>query len=528
MLFSLVGVLTLLRLWAASRVGLGDVEAYYWTWSRELSAGYLDHGPLVAWLIKLGTTVLGDTAFAVRVPFVLVSALTLLALAGVAERAVADGPDDATHVRGDLRASLAAVAALMCMPMFIVAGGAANPDVPLALLEVLFIGALLNAARAADDRRDAWRPFAVAGLLAGLACLAKFFAVLLVIPLAATALARPRGRRLAPLLASLAAMAVAASPELYWNVQHDFASLRYHFIERHSSGFGPSLTNLGKLVGGQLLYASPGVLLLMGATFVWAWRRRAQAPLLTGPLLRVALPLGVAALLLIALMPGAEPHWTVPAYLPLCVVAGVALPRWWRLRRWRVVTALSVGFSLLVAAAFHVHVLTDFGVRLMPESYVPRYDLSNELHGWRRIGRDLAPLVRTLRVSSKTRRLVLVSGAHYTTCAQLSFAAQGRYRVACPSPRLDQFDMRDGGDGSALRGVDLVYVRDERFPWDAEQLYRCERTRDLRRVRIHRGGRLVRRFVMQLCEGFAGLRIKRWPPEVKPRLSTSKGSASGR
>src|SRR6185503_1452561 len=37
-------------------------EAYYWNYSQHLDIGYLDHPPIVAWLIWLGTLIFGKTA----------------------------------------------------------------------------------------------------------------------------------------------------------------------------------------------------------------------------------------------------------------------------------------------------------------------------------------------------------------------------------------------------------------------------------------------------------------------------------
>ena len=42
-------------------------EAYYWNYSQHLDFGYLDHPPMVAWLIWLGSKFAGDTEFAVRI-----------------------------------------------------------------------------------------------------------------------------------------------------------------------------------------------------------------------------------------------------------------------------------------------------------------------------------------------------------------------------------------------------------------------------------------------------------------------------
>src|SRR5579863_9920600 len=54
------------------RLGLGFVlplsfdEAYYWLWSRHLALSYFDHPPAIAYAIRLGTLVFGDTSIGVR------------------------------------------------------------------------------------------------------------------------------------------------------------------------------------------------------------------------------------------------------------------------------------------------------------------------------------------------------------------------------------------------------------------------------------------------------------------------------
>ena len=41
-------------------------ETYYWNYARHLSFGYLDHPPMVAWLIRAATAVFGQNEFGVR------------------------------------------------------------------------------------------------------------------------------------------------------------------------------------------------------------------------------------------------------------------------------------------------------------------------------------------------------------------------------------------------------------------------------------------------------------------------------
>jgi hypothetical protein len=507
-LIAILALVTLWRLWIASSTGLGDAEAYYWTWSRELAPGYLDHGPLVALLIRAGTSLLGDTPLGVRLPFVLLSALTLWLLADTGARLAV----------GERRAGLVAAVALLAMPAYLIAGGAANPDGPLALLCVLELRVLLvivgepgadaSAGRGSRSRLAPLAGIALAGLIAGLAVDAKLLGLLLLpLPIGAALLVAPAtfAARLGRALAALAAATLGALPVLLWNHAHGWASLAYHLGSRHTRPIGFSLENLAKLVGGQLAYVSPLVLAALASALLWLLRRRAEQR--AALLLAAALLLLVPGYLLILVVPGAEPHWPMAGYLPLALALGVALPE--RLRTSRAArgwTWIAIGFTVVAVALLQLHVLTDLGVRALVAAgqYRGRYDLGNELRGWPEVA---------AAVTRVAGRDTLVAGAHYTTCSQLAFAARGRFRVVCPSARRDQFDYLEGGDGSQRRGVDLLYVKDDRFPHDAALLFRCAGgVSEASIVELSRARRVVRRFALQRCLRFAGLAHRSWPP----------------
>jgi dolichol-phosphate mannosyltransferase len=65
-----------LRLVYLGSVELLPEETYYWNYARHLDIGYLDHPPMVAWLIRLGTAVFGQTQFGVRVGAVCCGVIT--------------------------------------------------------------------------------------------------------------------------------------------------------------------------------------------------------------------------------------------------------------------------------------------------------------------------------------------------------------------------------------------------------------------------------------------------------------------
>jgi hypothetical protein len=65
---TVVAVLTVLRAIFAVTIDLRVDEAYYWTWSKENVISFLDHPPLIAWFVRAGTALFGDSNFGVRAP----------------------------------------------------------------------------------------------------------------------------------------------------------------------------------------------------------------------------------------------------------------------------------------------------------------------------------------------------------------------------------------------------------------------------------------------------------------------------
>src|SRR5438876_10906812 len=65
--------LVALRLVAAAFTPLTFDEAYYWMWSKHLAGGYYDHPPMVAFVVRAGTMIAGDTEFGVRLVSILLA-----------------------------------------------------------------------------------------------------------------------------------------------------------------------------------------------------------------------------------------------------------------------------------------------------------------------------------------------------------------------------------------------------------------------------------------------------------------------
>jgi dolichol-phosphate mannosyltransferase len=238
-----IGVVVLavaLRLIYAWRVELMPEEAYYWNYAQHLDIGYLDHPPMVGWLIAAGTALLGDTEFGVRIGALCCGALASL-FSYRLTREIFDEPS-----------GWAAVVLAQTLPFFFLTGFLMTPDAP---LMAAWSGALYFIYRALlKERAQAWWG---AGVCLGLGLLSKYTIVLLGISallfMVIDARSRHWFKRVEPYAAALFA-AMIFSPVIAWNAHNDFASFAFQTSRRLADR--PQFA-LFKLVGSILVLLTP-------------------------------------------------------------------------------------------------------------------------------------------------------------------------------------------------------------------------------------------------------------------------------
>ncbi len=254
-----VAAMTVLRIVYASVIELRTDEAYYWTWSKENVLSFLDHPPGIAWFIRFGTAIFGDTDLGVRFSGILGMLITELLLADIARRV--------TH---DMRA----IAFALLMPEAALYYGLlmskVSPDIAMIPFATAMFWSLVRLAETEDGR---W--WLLAGVSAGLSLLSKFTAIMFLPAVIAFMLVPDwRWRWLRspyPYLAALIAVVVFL-PVLVWNAEHDWASFRFQSV-RATANYGVSLRTLGDYLG--LQFGLVGFVLLpvvlWGLTMT-AWR----------------------------------------------------------------------------------------------------------------------------------------------------------------------------------------------------------------------------------------------------------------
>ncbi len=236
---TLIVALTALRVIYASLIDLRTDEAYYWTWSKENVLSFLDHPPMIAWFIRFGAAIFGDTNLGVRFAGIIAMLVTQLLLADIVRRV--------TH---DVRAIVLAVLMPEAALYYGLLMAKVSPDVALIPFAVAMLWALIRLNESGDGR---W--WLAAGVFAGLALLSKFTVVMLIPAVAAFMLVPDWRRRWLlspyPWLAALIAL-VLFLPVLIWNAQHDWASFRFQLV-RATATHELSLRTVGDFIGLQLV-----------------------------------------------------------------------------------------------------------------------------------------------------------------------------------------------------------------------------------------------------------------------------------
>jgi hypothetical protein len=464
------------------RWDLSGDEAFYWDWSRHLDWGYAMKGPLVAWLIRLSTELVGGLSVrwtgtlmpAVRLPAVLLGACSAWGVFRLGARVV-----------GRARVGLWAMLLMPVVPIFVFDGLIMTDDVPFVCCWVW--AAVWTHAALQNGSLRAW---ICAGLVSFLGVLSKYTMLAFPISVGLFLLIsrKHRGQLAGPgfwVLALLCASGMV--PIVAWNVTHEWVAMR-HLAGRVGltnaswSGLATTLRFLGceaAVLGGLWWLIGLGAL----ASAVWSafkplqrvaeYREATETP--CTPLLdereglRYLICLWVViwlACLAASLRGVTQPTWMAPAYFSVLVLIGWQFERALRAGgggRRAAVRWVCVGFWVLsagcVLAVGHTEWFYPVASRWLPRptpehlSQIRRFDPTCRLRGSRAMAEEIDSRLAALRARGEEPFLLT---AEYGMASLLSFYLPGQPEVSClggaagvtaavgaqhdlwrPNPRLD-------------------------------------------------------------------------------------------
>ena len=369
-LFGLTAALLAWRFWLLPQLGITLYvdEAQYWTWAQHLDWGYFSKPPGVAALIWLSTALFGDGLVGVKALSMLCYPLAAAACWAIARRLY------------DERVAFWSAIAVLTLPIFSWLGLFVSTD---ALLTLLWASALWAFLRALDT--DRWGNWLLLGLICGLGLLSKYtmaawlgaaFLYLLAFHRRRLASAKPW------LTAALALLMLL--PNIVWNINHDFPTLKHTADITLNRQSGGGLASLGEFWAAQWIAFGPVLgsiflLLLLRVRESWNDER-------TRLLLWFALPLW-AVVSMQALKSSANANWAAPAFAP-AVIAAVA----WLLQREKkklLIAGLALNL-LLVGLLYH---WPQILAASRPDSQAKLSPYKRAM-GWDELGRQLKPIVQ--------------------------------------------------------------------------------------------------------------------------------------
>jgi 4-amino-4-deoxy-L-arabinose transferase-like glycosyltransferase len=373
LLVTILVLLTAYRMWVIPHLGvtLYIDEAQYWTWAQHLDWGYYSKPPLIAWLIRLCTSLFGDGLVAVKLPSLVLYPATAWVLFKLGEYLF------------DARTGFRAGLALAFIPLVSVLGLAVSTDAPLLFL---WTAAMYFLVRAIDeDRMPDWL---MLGLCVGLGVMAKYTMA----AFGASALlyllldARRRRILLQPgLWVAVVVACLVVTPNIVWNWAHHFPTLHHTEEITHVIGNNTKHGNLGEFLGAQAGSLGPGFALAFLAGLYVAARHHLRDKRYQF-LLCFSLPL-LALVVVQSIRSEANGNWAAPALITSLLLGVVWMCQSQR-SRWWWIGALGIN----VLAMFGAYHLEDF-FRLSGHVQTARLDPLKRVKGWDSLAMQLRPIL---------------------------------------------------------------------------------------------------------------------------------------
>jgi dolichol-phosphate mannosyltransferase len=444
----LIACAWLLRIVYSSQVEMLPEETYYWNYALHLDLGYLDHPPMVAWLIWLGTNVFGTTEFGVRFGAMCSGVVASFFVYRL------------TRNLFDEASALVALVLMQLLPFFFFAGILMTPDAPMTAAWAALLYYLERALLA--GRARAWWGV---GLSLGLGLLSKYTIGMLLpamlIFVAWDARSRTWLRSWRPYVAGLLALAIF-SPVIYWNASHEWASFAFQTSRRLAER--PQFA-LHKLILSALILLTPVGAASLPAS-LWSKGQVPPEGLRRRRFLQLSILTPLAVFFLFSLRHEVKFDWTgalwIAAVPPLAFAVtdsssqGV---RAWSRRAW---TPTLITLLLIFGAALHYFVLGLPGV-----GYSKHMELVPA--GWRSLGEQMAAVEQDIRKQTGSDPVIMTMD-RYETAGELVFYSPDPARAVS----LTSSDVLFGGLGlmykrwfpeKSLQGRNLLLVS-----WDKGDL----------------------------------------------------------
>jgi undecaprenyl-diphosphatase len=512
LLISLLG-LSLFRIYYITHgvIDLSPDEAHYWEWSRRLDLSYYSKGPMIAYLIALGTAIFGDNVFGIRIMAVVSSALSSIFLYLLGKKMF------------DERTGLAAAVLMQIIPLYSAYGVLFTIDSPFIFFWVLSLYLFWKAVKQGLGVRDLGlvknfqtnpqpptpNPYywLLLGISIGFGLLTKytmaFFYICALLFLLASKQHRSILRTKEPYV-SLALSLIIFSPVIIWNAANDWVTLKHTAGQAHISGqwsrLGESpvvtviseqwLKNFSEFLGSQIGIITPVLFfMIFYAIFRLQKSYRDSQPSF---LLWFSIPI-IVFFLIKSFQGKVQANWALPAYAAgFIAFSALFVSRWESIKkwtRWTVITGIFI--SLIIAVIAHYPAILQ-----LP----PKMDPTARTRGWEELGVEVSRVSDEL---SKKGHFFIFSDK-YQVSSELAFYVKGQPLTYCVNlgRRMNQYDLWPGFNTLVNFNAVFVTIDDVQMPETVGTAFdKCEK----RPFTVFSKDKKLRDYSIFTCYNFKGM-----------------------
>ncbi len=344
-------------------------EAMYWDWSQQLSWGYFEKPPLLAWMIATTTHLFGNTEFAVRIGSVVLYPLVAVMVSLVARK-----------IYGTTVAGLAGI--LFYMTPFVgISSIISHSDVYLLLFWASGLWAFLQA-----EESHSLSYGVLLGVIIGLGLLSQAGMLFFVLAVIMYVVFNHQENLIKQpwFITALVVSALCYAPCAWWNAQHGLP-----LVGRRGDWFnysqGLDIAELLEVFAGQFAVYGP-VLFAAILMITYKWVKRGVYDNRRVTLLACFTLLPLALTFLMALGGRVEANWAAASLVTACII----LAEWIMAgRRWRLLAgALAINLAINMVVYHYEAVLRMISVPLSSE-----VDVYNKVRGWDELGQELEAIV---------------------------------------------------------------------------------------------------------------------------------------
>jgi undecaprenyl-diphosphatase len=523
LLFSSLFVISVFRIYYILHgpLDLSPDEAHYWEWSRRLDLSYYSKGPMIAYLVYIGTSIFGDTIFGIRIMAVIVSALSSIYMF----RLVNHMYPQQTGSNGQLVA-LSSALLLQVIPLFAPFGVIFTIDSPFVFLWVLSLYLFWKAINrdalsvmGNESKRNThhasrithYDPWLFLGISIGLGLLTKYtmaFFYLCAFLFLLFSEKRYLLKSSKPYTALLISLLVF-SPVIIWNFQHDWVTIRHTAGQAHfSEGLTISLKNFIEFLGSQIGIITPIIFgMMLYSLFKIGSRVNSQGPeelLRPGFLLYFSIPV-IGFFLLKSIQGKVQPNWAMTGYITgIIALAKYFIGQEAGIRgRGRLLLIAGITVAILVTVIGHYPSIIKLS---------PKLDPSSRLRGWKELGVEVSRIHDSMQNKGK----VFIFSDRYQVSSELAFYVKGHPRTYCINlgRRMNQYDLWPDMNSDAakirqnkerMNNINAIFVRIDNVDMPLEVAGAFERY-EKKLLQVYDRGHLLREYSIFICYNFKGIK----------------------